>query len=446
MKLGRPSAAELAESAALLAIVLLWGLHVGYPMQALQNARWTVLGYAVPVYYFFTASAVLGAAAAALAFKRDWSEWELLWWLLPLICLPGILRSADLPWSLRQWLSWMIRGVIPGGVLLLTARRKSPESLLLYWVYPIVIAASLLGLWELYSRHNPLWDRFGYDFKDSVAQTFQPDNPFYRPSAMGSYLPPLGTQGNRIPYAAVLVGFFPFGLWALKHGKRFYWARLLALGALFSIIALARVRAAWIGILTAVVLTWVVAARQDRRALLKLGAVLLMCFSGFLVWPKTRVMLWQRLNSFHLSEESIRIRLDLLGTAAVLKERWLAGVGFGQFPTECKAYYRGARPWIGTADDQVLRWATENGVPSLLLLAAFFLGLIRAGWGKIRRMEDARRADFYRALLVGWASLATTFLFFDGFYWGACNMTFWALLGLFAACLRPAESATRETL
>jgi len=36
-----------------------------------------------------------------------------------------------------------------------------------------------------------------------------------------------------------------------------------------------------------------------------------------------------------------------------------------------------------------------------------------------------------------------TFLFFDGFYWGACNMTFWMLLGLFAACTKSPKPAAQ---
>ena len=137
---------------------------------------------------------------------------------------------------------------------------------------------------------------------------------------------------------------------------------------------------------------------------------------------------------------TIRERLDILETTTVLKKRGLVGVGFGQFPTASRTYYPSVRIWRGTPDDQYLRWAIENGIPSLLLLIAFFVGIIRAGWAEIRGMKDVQDADFYKSLLAGWFGLSVTFLFFDGFYWGACNMTFWALLGMFAACLKPADA------
>ncbi len=424
---------QRGEAVALGVVFFMWGLHLGYPMHHLQDRRWLFWGHMVPIYYFFTVSLMLGAALLVLSAKRHWKTWELLWWLLPLICLPGIIFSDDRLWSLRQWLSWIIRGVIPGGVIFLAASREKSRALLTFWIYPIVIAASLLGLSDIFFHYNPLAE-VPYTSAPAISQ---PDSPFYRAI---THLPfsaaPQGTQTSRIPYASLLAAFFPLGLWFVKYQKKSQWAHILAFGVLASILILAQVRSVWLA--TAGTFLLMVAVEKDRKRALTVMAGMALCLGLFLAVPKTREMLWPRLNSFHLSEGSIEARLDILQTVAVLKGRWWHGIGMGQFPTAARPYYQGTINWYGTPDNQYFRWLLENGVPSLVLLGAFFIGLIRAGWEKIRLMADVREADFYKALLFGWLSIAMTFLFFDGFYWGACNMTFWCLLGLFAACLRPA--------
>lgn len=427
---------DRANAAALLIVAAVWGLFLAYPMNQLQNFRWTFLGYVVPIYFFFIVGLMMGALALAVAFKREWSRWELLWWALPLICLPGILRSGDSLWSARQWLSWLLRGVIPGGVIFLAAARRRPVALLLYWIYPIVVAASMLGLREVVTNRNPIWDQVGYVNGDSIAKTRQPDNPFYRPPGTSDLsLAPRGTQGNKIPFAATLVGFLPFSVWLLRYRRRFFLGRLIAAGSVFSMLALSSVRGAWLAMLAATALMTLMGLLGKRREAVKFISAAAICLTVFYALPWLHGPLAGRATTFHLADNNIRYRLDVLETSRVLKDRWFAGVGFSQFPTVCKAYYRGTLPWLGTADDQYLRWVIENGIPALVLLFGFFFGLIRSGWRKIARFESVERADFYKSLLVGWVSVAIMFLFFDGFYWGACNMTFWSLLGLFATCL-----------
>lgn len=189
--------------------------------------------------------------------------------------------------------------------------------------------------------------------------------------------------------------------------------------------------------LTTIILMPTVGLQRNSRETTKIIAGTLLCFGIFLAWPKTHDAIWGRFQSFHFTETNIRARLDVLETAKVLKDHWAFGVGFGQFPTACKPYYHSVIPWFNSPDNQYLRWAIENGVLSFILLLTFFAGLVRAGWKKIQLMKDVQEADFYKSLLVGWLSVAVTFLFFDGFYWGSCNMTFWSFLGLFATCLKP---------
>lgn len=415
--------------------MLLWGVNLGYPLSRLQHIRWVCAGHDIPVYFFFIVFPMIGAAAAALALKRQWTRWESLWWLLPLICLPGILHSADPLWSARQWLSWIIRGVIPGGIIFLLWDRES-ESWLLYCVYSVIIAAALLGLAELYCGYNPLLDRS----LTPIPKISQSNDPFYRPfyshyGALRSFMPG-GTQGNRIPYAAMMLPFLPLGLWLMKYKNRFYWPHLLGVGIIAAILLLAQVRAVWVGLSAVVLLMMIAGLKKNLRETAAITAGVLLCVGTFLAWPKTHALLWDSSHPFHLTELSIQQRLAVLQTAGVLKDHWFLGIGFGQFPTVCKAYYHSELPWSGTPDNQYLRWAIENGVVSFGLLSAFFVGLILAGWKRIKDLRDVQQAEFYKSLLVGWGGLAVTFLFFDGFYWGACNMTFWSLLGMFATCLK----------
>lgn len=436
-----PRAARCINRVAAFSIGALWAAHLAYPMHRLQYSRWIFLGYQIPIYYFFNVFLVLGMASCVLLFKRAWSRWELMWWMLPIICLPGIFRSADHLWSVRECLSWMIRGVIPGGILFLTVRRRRALTMLVCGIYPVVVLATVLGLVEIFYHHNPIWD--GFD--NAIPQISQPSNPFYRPRyGMAPDSVPRGTQGNRIPYMATLVGFLPISLWLTRYSKRrTAWIWGGTAGALFSILLLARVRSIWMGALAAFVLMPVVSLQRGWREICRMLIGIFLGLGIFISIPQTRHMLRPRFRSFHFSDHSIRNRLDLLATGVILKDRGLLGVGFGQYAAACGPYYKGERwlpyfngeTWTGSPDNQILRWTIENGIPSLGLLLAFVVGLIRACWKEIRAMKDVQSADFYKSVLVGWVSVTTTFLFFDGFYWGACNMTFWCLLGLFATSL-----------
>jgi hypothetical protein len=416
--------------------MLFWGVHLGYPMHLLQLTQRTFLGYSVPVYYFLTIFIISAAAILALTLKRDWTAWEIAWWALPLICIPGILESDDRLWSTRQWLSWIVRGVIPGGIIFIAARRKSSLTSFLSWIYPVAIAAAVFGLWEIFFDRNIIWDGYWNALPQS-----QPGNPFYRPAAAiaisAPFEPPRGIQGNRLVYASTIVGFLPIALWLLKYKKKFYWANLPAVCIIFSLLLLSQVRTVWIATIVAITLILLLSHKHNKRENLALISGGFVCLAIFLALPKTSHMLRNRLNSFHLTNRSIHERLQFLQTAKVLKDYWLVGAGYGQFSAACKPSYPKGQYWNDTPDNQYLRWAIENGLPSLVLLFAFIAGIIRTGWEKIQHMEDPQEADLYKSLLIGLLSIAVTFMFFDGFYWGASNMTFWCFLGLFATCLKP---------
>jgi hypothetical protein len=417
-------------------VFAVWAAHLAYPLQRLQAWRWSVAGHAIPAYYFLVVGPIMAAGILALAQRRP-RGWAALWWLLPAICLPGIAASADPAWSARQWASWIVRGPLPGAILFATVGGSEIEPLLKRWVYPVVVFAVLLGLGEVFLRRSVLWN----DLRNDVPAVSRQDDPFYRPAdhknVLTVSLPPQGTQGNRVPYAAILVAFLPLTLVWLEgsqaSARPFQGA---VSGAIIAVLLLAQVRAAWLA--TAATLGVMVALNRgtaSRRLTLPVLTALAFLAAAVAV-PSTRRDLLLRIDSFHLRENSISQRLSALETARILLVRGGRGVGFGMFPTAARAYYNSPLPWNGTPDNQYLRWAIESGLPSLTLLAAFFFGLIRACLRQLRRMKDAAQVQIYNALLAGWAGMAAMFLFFDGFYWGACNMTFWSLLGLLATCLK----------
>lgn len=413
----------------------IWAVYLMYPVHQLQHLRWTVVGYAVPVSYFFTALPVAVTALAALAAKRGWSRWEILWWLLPLACLPGILRSADPVWSVRQWVSLVVRGLAVGGTLYIATPSGNGAKHVLRWIFPAVVLAALVGLAEIGFQTNPLSDAY---VDRQVPETSQPDNPFYRP-AWGDYslsLRPRGTQGNRIVYAACLVPFIPISIYVAARSKRWGWAYWLAAVVILLVVVLARSRSGWAGLAVGLFLAGALMFRGPARLAVCSAVVTGGILLALWIPPWTRVPQANGEVSVRMGV-TLEARLEHYRTLAALKGRWFGGVGYGQYPAVYRPHYSGPIPELPVPDNQYLRWLIENGVLGLSSLVAFLGGIVAAGWRRIRSMTDPIQADFYRALLAGWAGIATTFLFFDGFYWGASNMTFWSFLGLFATCLKP---------
>ena len=114
-------------------VFAVWAAHLAYPLQRLQAWRWNVGGHLIPVYYFLVVGPIVAAAALAFARRRP-SGWAVLWWLLPAVCLPGIVGSADPGWSVRQWASWIVRGPLPGAVLFGEVDGSEVGALLKRWV------------------------------------------------------------------------------------------------------------------------------------------------------------------------------------------------------------------------------------------------------------------------------------------------------------------------
>lgn len=421
-------------------LAALWAAHLAYPLQQLQVLRLSVLGWTIPVYYFLTVLLILTAAVVSLPRALKSSGLGRWWGLLALAGLPGLLVSGDMVWSIRQWVSFLLRGPVPGAALFAPVGSGAwrPQRVLAF-VYPVAIFAALFGLVELAVDRNIFSDHV---VNATIPASAEGPNPFYRPApAQSNSMRPMGTQGNRIPYGVCLAAFLPYALWRMKHARRPALPGAAAM-VLFAAVVLAQARSAWVGAAVGLSVAAVLLYRDRPRAILQgacaAGAMVLSAF--FL--PNFRAVVSE--GVLHVfSEADVLRRLASYEALRMLDGvRWLTGVGYGQYPELFAPYYHGPLPAVPTPDNQYLRWFLETGLLGSAALAAFLLAVVRAGWRRLRDMPAGPEADFYRALLAGWAGIATTFFFFDGFYWGACSMTFWCLLGLFATCLSDTAPST----
>lgn len=418
-------------------VFLLWGVHMLGPLQQFQGYRWTLAGHEIPAYYFLVSIPLMAAAALLLALKRRWSRWELLWWLPACACLPGVLFSGDIAWSFRQWSSLLLRGIGAGGILFATLQGFRDIRGVRKWIYPVVVASACYGLLELVLDRNILYDYFRYPEIPAVADS---SNPVYRPYRYHHVSArPTGTQGNRIPYLCFLNAFLPLALWEIKYGKWKIWAWLGA-GAIYSVIVLGGSQSAWVGLLVSLG-AWTALNRQKYFSRKVAAGVLAATCLLLAIWVKmpARSESSDVVPTLSSKLSNIRHRLDSFATATAVQNRWLIGVGYGQYPNVYRPYYKGPYPGLTTPDNQFLRWFIETGLLGITALSVLFYGIVRAGLKRVSAMKETLEADFYKALLAGWGGIAAAFFFFDGFYWGVCNMTFWSMLGLFATCLKRRE-------
>lgn len=417
-------------------LTAVWIVYLLLPLHLLQQFHVSIGGWTVPIYYFFVVPPVLCLVLYAILSKRGWTPVEAAWWLWPFVLLGSIVFSLFPAWSLREAMSWMLRGFSIGGMYLLWVSDSPLRAV--RWVYAAAVLAALGGLLELGFNRNPLADRF---VGQSVAPIPETGNPLYRPYRPGAGLPlvsprPRGTQGNRIPYAASLLPFFSLALFFCGRDGRWRWAHRLAALILLSLLLAAGSLSVLIG-LTVLLFVYGITIGIGRTLLIA-GFFSIVAIGGLWFFTAHAASGWQ---SLPLKQTSVRHRLESYRTVGALKGRSMFGAGYGQYPNVYLAYYKGPLEHLPTPDNQYLRWLIETGIWGFTALIGFISWLIRAGQTRLKDRNDLDEARVYNAFLAGWAGIATSFIFFDGFYWGACNMTFWSFLGLWATCLKPRPDA-----
>lgn len=394
----------------------LWAAYLIFPLTFLKPFQIIVFRTSLPIYYLATVPPALAAFACAVLLKTRWSRTELLWCAFPLIAIIGIASSGDRLWSLREWTSWIARGYALGCVFFLVGGGGVFFKRILRRVYPLAAAAILLGLLELFTGFNPFARLFGINL---------------------AWISPIGTQGNRIAFTACIVPFVPIILWRARTENSYGLLHVLLAISGFVLVALAHSRTGWVGLFVAIS-AYLFLSRQDKRFLRLCGGIALGVMVVGASIPASRTNVLDRLRMFRKDDIDIQHRLGSYSTVRALVGRWAFGVGYGQYPRIYRPYYRGPAedyPSLATPDNQYLRWLIETGVAGLAALIVFFGVNVAAGWRGMQSMGSLERG-FYEALLCGWLGVASTFFFFDGFYWGGCNMTFWAFFSMFVACIK----------
>lgn len=423
-------------SIALAVITFLWVLYLSFPILLLQQYRCTLFGMTIPIYYFLIIPPLLAPAFFAMASQAGGTpRQKILCWALPLVLLSSVAASSSPLWSLREWLSWISRGYAVGATYFLLLSDTASVRRVIKWVYVTAAAITVFGLIEMGLNRNPLtdpyWDRNFSPISEKSGSVYRPDLIRVPISAR-----PQGTQGNRVPYTACILPFLSIALWKERTDAKSRWKHLAAALLMLFLILISQSRSAWVGLAVLLAAHALLMLRNNAMAALRpAGAVALMLLGSLLI-PATRQRIVSTARNYHLSEVNISHRLASYSTVAALKGRALLGVGYGQYPQVYRPYYDGPAPWVSTPDNQYLRWLIETGIAGSIALFVFLGIILQRGLNAISKMTDRQDAELYKALLAGWAGLAATFLFFDGFYWAACNMTFWALLGLFATCLK----------
>ena len=195
-------------------------------------------------------------------------------------------------------------------------------------------------------------------------------------------------------------------------------------------------RSGWAGLLCALAAYLLLCKRTFFAGRLRLLLCALICLILVTFLSPLRQKILSRLSHTHPQDPTILHRLGSYPTVQALKGHLSFGVGYGMYPMVYALYYRGPMADLQTPDNQYLRWLIETGLLGFGVLASFLSVIIYKGWQRLRILMDTREADFYKAILAGWIGIASIFLFYDGFYWGAPNMTFWCLLGFYASSLK----------
>jgi O-antigen ligase len=420
----------LSKTASLLTVFFLWAGVLLFPVQTLQHVTCPIGPYTVPVYYL-----ILALPAAVLIGRTLWThpprtlvDWG--WWAVPLSCVPGVLFGVDRMWGGRQLVSFVLRGAGIAACLAGMIRTADEARLLTRWLYIVGSIICLYGICEVVFDANPLADHYaeaGASASPALA------NPLYQsPAGHSGSNRPMGTQGNRIPYAACLVPFIPVALWQLHSDSKNRWLHGIAAAALFGLVSYSQVRSSWVGMSAGLIAYAALSPRlQSRWLLIGTGAVI----SLLLLFAPSRHRLVDRAQSFTRTNRDILHRTGSWPTVKALRGRALSGVGYGNYIAVYRPYYTGPFAFLPTPDNQYLRWLIENGLIGAVTLAAVLIGLARRTLKTLMQLGEPD-AEFYLAVWVAWFSMAVTFLFFDGFYWIGPNMTFWCLLGILSSCLR----------
>ena len=254
---------------------------------------------------------------------------------------------------------------------------------------------------------------------------------------------PIGLMNTRLTYAGLLFLCLPalaYSVYARRGPSKIAVSALLV-GALV-VLRINATRSAWFGLMAPAALTLLTILLYGRRAarvaawvaLAAIGLVML----GSLLHPSLRKGVMSLAKNELLRYTDAERPVLWAGSADMIRERPILGIGPGAFPEAQQSWRKGFTDhnpmtfyWVnnspdGHAHNDLLHLAVVGGMPAaaLFVLLSFFL---------VRRSLDPGLPGMARAFLMGCAALFPAGLFQCYFQDDEVVTVFWILLGLAGA-------------
>jgi hypothetical protein len=424
----------LIKRTSLLAVTVLWGMAIAFPVHGLQLIRIPIGHVQIPIYYPLIVGISVILTVATFFKNRPSTPLQIAMWAFVMIGFPAILWLESWAWPVRQWLSFCIRGLVVGAAISCIVDSEAVTESLLRAIYIVVVAACLFGYFEMFAGRNPMIDALAnYQIADATLQPTTNTTFFRRPSDYAQSHRPTGTQGNRIPYTACLVPFIPIALWKAQAHRASRAVHVVASAALGTLVIWSQVRSSWIALLVSLAVYAILITRRHPQFRLRIAIGLGLIVALNFAVPSIRHSVLERAQTFNLKNKDIAHRLGSLPVLSALHDRWLFGVGYGRYGEVYRPFYTGPYGQLATPDNQFFRWLIETGVFGFVALMTLLIAIAYRSWRGLRTLDQSHGYTMYAACLAAWFAILVTFAFFDGFYWLAPNLTFWCLSGLLIA-------------
>lgn len=247
------------------------------------------------------------------------------------------------------------------------------------------------------------------------------------------------TFENPNVYASYLLLLTPFAMAFLVRKGSVRPKVALALGLILFAICLVETwsRGAWIGILVALLLFFLVYTRRSVPYLLLAGAAV--PFAG-LVLPEN--MISRFLSIGNLADSSTTYRISAWrGVARMLQEHWIGGIGVGEaaFSAVYPAFSYAGIQGIRHTHNLYLQIVTETGIMGLLVFSIVMLLFIQNCFCYIYRMRNEEETSLVTAGLV--AIIAMLIMGMTDYVWYSYRvfLMFWLVIAIVNAYIRIGE-------
>lgn len=373
-------------------------------------------------------------------FKRElglsWTLLDTFLLLYTVVCFLS-LRTAEYPLiGAGKIIYYTITGVLIYYAVLVGFRNQNCGEWfvsLLVWVCFVV---SFYGVFQYFASADPLY-----------GDLFKEFNPYHKGiTRIGS------TIGNPIILGAYLALCMPFCLMSLDQSpKRYKWRYSAVVGMVLTCSFLTFSRGAWLSFIVGLGIYF-----SKRLVRVSLRAVAPKIVGGILVCFVVIPILSSSLKNVglaHIEERAInKFHVRVLGalnstgsesfrlaqyrtTIDILEKYPFLGIGFGNFTLLFDKYKHHSTPSkkvsdATTTENMYLMFASETGVVGLLLMAVFFVIILRDLYREYSNAITCSEEQWYLALLASLSSAFVNMLTWDALNHPGFRMFFWIILGI----------------